>query len=238
MNSRLRQPVGSRANLGGSVVRLVQVTVNGIAQNDSTRCDRDAPAAAVDLCRIWHINFPGMDEGDKPLVWLHGEIKTPPLSAKARLQAGHLLRRLQRGEVLSMPDSRAMPSIGPSAMKKTRLEAKGWKVGSAEEFLGLTPDEAAYVEIRLKLSDALREYRKRKRLTQVQLAELLQSSQSRVAKAEAADESVSLDLLIRSLLALGASHQDLAKVITGGTRTPPAGPRRSGPTRSGAIRSA
>jgi predicted XRE-type DNA-binding protein len=98
--------------------------------------------------------------------------------------------------------------------KKARLEAQGWRVGSAEEFLGLTPEEAAYVDLRLKLSDAVREYRKKKRLTQVQLAELLQSSQSRVAKVEAADESVSLDLLIRSLFALGATHQDLAKVIT------------------------
>ncbi len=99
--------------------------------------------------------------------------------------------------------------------KKARLEAHGWRVGSAEEFLGLTSEEAAYIELRLKLSDAVREYRKKKRLTQVQLADLLQSSQSRVAKAEAADVSVSLDLLIRSLLALGATHQDLAKVITG-----------------------
>lgn len=98
--------------------------------------------------------------------------------------------------------------------KKTRLEAHGWKVGTAEELLGLTPEEAAYVELRLKLSDAVRELRKKRQLTQVQLAELLQSSQSRVAKIEAADESVSLDLLIRSLLALGATQKDLAKVIT------------------------
>ena len=99
--------------------------------------------------------------------------------------------------------------------KRVRLEAKGWKVGSAEEFLGMTPDEAAYVELRLKLSDAVRDLRKKKRLTQIELAELLHSSQSRVAKAEAADESVSLDLLIRSLLALGATDRDLAKAITG-----------------------
>jgi len=98
--------------------------------------------------------------------------------------------------------------------KKARLEAHGWRVGTAEEFLGLPPEEAAYVELRLKLSDAVREFRTRKHLTQVQLAELLESSQSRVAKVESADESVSLDLLIRSLLALGATHQDLAKVIT------------------------
>src|SRR5688572_4830525 len=98
--------------------------------------------------------------------------------------------------------------------KKARLEAHGWRVGTTEELLGLTPEEVAYMELRLKLSDAVREFRKRKHLTQVQLAELLESSQSRVAKVEAADESVSLDLLIRSLLALGATHQDLAKVIT------------------------
>jgi predicted XRE-type DNA-binding protein len=99
--------------------------------------------------------------------------------------------------------------------RKARLESYGWAVGSVEQFLGLTSEEAAYVELRLKLSDAIREYRKKRRLTQSQLADLIQSSQSRVAKAEAADGSVSLDLLIRALLALGATHQDLAKVITG-----------------------
>jgi predicted XRE-type DNA-binding protein len=99
--------------------------------------------------------------------------------------------------------------------KKARLEAQGWRVGWTEGLLGLTPAEAAYVELRLKLSDAVRELRRRKRLTQAQLAEILQSSQSRVAKAEAADETVSLDLLIRLLLALGATDRDLAEVITG-----------------------
>jgi phage-related protein len=49
---------------------------------------------------------------DKPLVWLHGEVKTPPLSQAARIEAGVLLRRLQRGEKLSLPHSRPMPSIG------------------------------------------------------------------------------------------------------------------------------
>lgn len=98
--------------------------------------------------------------------------------------------------------------------KKERLEAKGWKVGSAEEFLGLTPEETAYVELRLKLSEAVRQLRKARSLTQVQLAELLRSSQSRVAKVESADESVSLDLLVRTLFALGASTQDLARVIS------------------------
>lgn len=57
--------------------------------------------------------LPARREGDKPLVWLHGEIKTPPMSESARLEAGYLLRRLQQGELLSMPESRPMPSIGP-----------------------------------------------------------------------------------------------------------------------------
>ncbi len=54
-----------------------------------------------------------MSTEDKPLVWLRGEIKTPPFSPAARIEAGVLLRRLQRGEQLSMPHSRPMPSIGP-----------------------------------------------------------------------------------------------------------------------------
>jgi predicted XRE-type DNA-binding protein len=99
--------------------------------------------------------------------------------------------------------------------KRERLEAHGWKVGTVEEFLGLSSEEAALVELRLNLSRALRELRRNKRLTQTQMARLLHSSQSRVAKAEAADDSVSLDLLIRSLLSLGASNRDLAAWIAG-----------------------
>jgi predicted XRE-type DNA-binding protein len=99
--------------------------------------------------------------------------------------------------------------------KKDRLEAKGWKVGSAAELLGMTAEEAAYVELRIKLSEAVRDFRKENHLTQVEVAELTHSSQSRIAKAEAADRSVSLDLLIRTLLALGATIQDLARVIAG-----------------------
>jgi predicted XRE-type DNA-binding protein len=99
------------------------------------------------------------------------------------------------------------------AAKKKRLERRGWKVGSAAEFLNLTPEEAALVELRLKLADAVRQLRRERHLTQVELARLLGSSQSRVAKLEAAEDSVSLDLLIRSLLALGATTGDLAKVI-------------------------
>ncbi len=98
--------------------------------------------------------------------------------------------------------------------KKRHLEGKGWKVGTAAEFLQLSPEESAYVEIKLALSKNLQERRKHKSLTQEQLARLLKSSQSRVAKMEAGDPSVSLDLLVRSLLILGESRKSLARILS------------------------
>jgi DNA-binding XRE family transcriptional regulator len=100
------------------------------------------------------------------------------------------------------------------AIKRKRLAKKGWKVGTAAEFLDLSAEEVAYIEMKLALSNELRERRRRKRLTQAQLARLIKSSQSRVAKMEAGDPDVSLDLLIKSLLALGASKKDLAKSMS------------------------
>ena len=97
--------------------------------------------------------------------------------------------------------------------KKARLEAKGWKVGTASEFLKLSAEESAYVEMKLALSRSLQERRRRKRLTQHELARLLRSSQSRVAKMEAGDPSVSIDLLIRSLLVLGTPKKTLLRTI-------------------------
>lgn len=98
--------------------------------------------------------------------------------------------------------------------KRERLEKKGWKIGSTEEFLGLSPEEAAYIDLKLRLGQTLLRHRKKGNLTQVELARRINSSQSRVAKMEGGDPSVSLDLLIRSLLVLGASKEDLAEVIT------------------------
>jgi len=97
--------------------------------------------------------------------------------------------------------------------KKRRLEAKGWKVGTVKEFLGLSDEESAYIELKIRLAEALRQRRQEKGLSQVDLAEKLQSSQSRVAKMEAGDPSVSVDLLIRSLITLGASNRELSRII-------------------------
>ncbi len=101
--------------------------------------------------------------------------------------------------------------------KQKRLEAKGWKVGTAAQFLKLTSEEAAYVELKVALGSKLKELRRQKRLSQAELARRLGSSQSRVAKIEAADPSVSIDLLIRSLIALGVTREGLARVIASPT---------------------
>jgi ribosome-binding protein aMBF1 (putative translation factor) len=99
------------------------------------------------------------------------------------------------------------------AEKKKRLEAKGWKVGSTAEFLKLNAEETAYIELKLALSKALQGLRKSKKLTQVDLAKRIKSSQSRVAKMEAADTSVSVDLMFRSLFALGASKKKVVGML-------------------------
>lgn len=98
--------------------------------------------------------------------------------------------------------------------KRKRLEVKGWRVGDARAFLGLSGPEAEFVELKLRLARTLREKRLARGLGQVALAKLLHSGQSRVAKMEAADASVSLDLLIRSLQALGTSNPELGRIIS------------------------
>lgn len=81
--------------------------------------------------------------------------------------------------------------------KQVRLRQRGWTVGTAAEFLALPPEEAAFVEIKLALSDALRAQRQQAQLSQAQVAKQLGSSQSRVAKMEAGHAPVALDLLTR-----------------------------------------
>ena len=99
------------------------------------------------------------------------------------------------------------------ASKRKKLEAAGWKVGSTREFLGLSDEEAAFVELKLTLSNSLKKCRTNQGLSQTELAKRLRSSQSRVAKMEASDPAVSIDLLIRALLAAGAKKKDIAKAI-------------------------
>lgn len=98
-------------------------------------------------------------------------------------------------------------------VKRKSLEAKGWKLGDATAFLHLSKEEAAFIEMKLSLGRALRLRRKRQGLSQMEFARRIKSSQSRVAKMEGGDASVSVDLMIKSLLALGMSRQEVAKYI-------------------------
>ena len=95
--------------------------------------------------------------------------------------------------------------------KKRRLEAAGWKETTVQEFLNLSEADVQYIEMKLALSRLLRLVRERRRLTQTKAAALLKTSQSRLARMEAGDPSVSLDLLVRGLFALGATPRDLLK---------------------------
>ena len=97
--------------------------------------------------------------------------------------------------------------------KKRKLESGGWTIGTAGEFLGLTDEEEALIELKLALADAIKDMRRRRKLTQQQLGHELGSSQSRVAKMEAADISVSIDLMVRSLLKMGTSRKKVASYI-------------------------
>ena len=98
--------------------------------------------------------------------------------------------------------------------KRRSLAKAGWRLGSAKDFLGLTDEEEAVIEVKLALARAVREQREKKELTQDQLGRMLGSSQSRVAKMEAGDRSVSIDLLVRSLLRMGSSPRELARCLS------------------------
>jgi DNA-binding transcriptional regulator YiaG len=152
-----------------------------------------------------------MPPTDRLLVWLDGEIKTPALFPEAGIEAGLLLRTPKRGERLGMPHSRPM-----TKNKRDRIAVHGWRFGDAAGFLGLTREEAALVETKLALSGSVRNRRTSQGLSQAELAQRLRSSQSRVAKMEAADPTVSADLLLRALFALGATPKEVALAIRAG----------------------
>jgi predicted XRE-type DNA-binding protein len=104
------------------------------------------------------------------------------------------------------------------ASKRKRLEARGWVVGDVKTFLGLSDEESEFIEMKLALAESLKLRRTQQGMTQIQLAKRLESSQSRVAKMEGGDGSVSLDLLVRSLLTVGLTRREIAKVIAGKSR--------------------
>ena len=98
--------------------------------------------------------------------------------------------------------------------KQKRLEKAGWRVGSASEFLGLSAAEEELVAMKLSLSARLKKARERRQITQTDLAKRMGSSQSRVAKMEAGDPGVSLDMLVQGLLAVGATRKQIAAAFS------------------------
>ena len=111
--------------------------------------------------------------------------------------------------------------------KAERLRAAGWKVGSVREFLNLSDEDVALIELKLAFADLIREARQQRDLTQSGLAKLIGSSQSRVAKMESGDASVSLDLMFRTAFSLGLSTSDLGKRFAK-PRRPRGGARKAG----------
>jgi hypothetical protein len=97
--------------------------------------------------------------------------------------------------------------------KRQKLGRAGWRVGDVAEFLELSPAEAEFVELKLALARGLRARREENGLAQREVALRTGSSQSRVAKMEAADDTVTVDLLIRTLLSLGASRSEVARLV-------------------------
>jgi DNA-binding XRE family transcriptional regulator len=100
------------------------------------------------------------------------------------------------------------------ASKRKRLESAGYKVGNAADFLGLSTEEAALIDMKVKLSIQLVELRKKGGISQTALANMIGSSQSRVAKMEACDSSVSMDLMFKTAFALGADQKKIGTFIT------------------------
>lgn len=99
------------------------------------------------------------------------------------------------------------------AARIRKLEAAGFKVGSADEYLGLSTEESALVSLRLSVAAAVRRRRLQSNCSQAELARRIGSSQSRIAKLEAAEPDVSLDLLFRAFFATGANRRDLTKIL-------------------------
>ena len=99
---------------------------------------------------------------------------------------------------------------------RARLERAGFHFGTVKEFLGLSDEEAAFLELKLALATDLQRRRTADGMTQAEVAVRLGTSQSRVAKMEAADKSVSIDLLVRALFALGVPRRTLGRLISSG----------------------
>ena len=99
------------------------------------------------------------------------------------------------------------------ARKIARLERAGWKTTTVQEFLGLSDDDMVIIEVKVALAKRLKQQRARTGMSQVEVAKIVRSSQPRVAKMEAADKSVSIDLLVKALVRTGVSIQEIGRSL-------------------------
>ena len=104
-------------------------------------------------------------------------------------------------------------SDSKEARKLARLEKAGWKTVTVQGFLGLSNEEMAVIEVKVALARRLREQRARAGLSQTRIARIIRTSQPRVAKMEAADKTVSIDLLVKALLKTGVSVQEIGRSL-------------------------
>jgi predicted XRE-type DNA-binding protein len=104
-------------------------------------------------------------------------------------------------------------SESKEARKAARLEGAGWKTVTVQDFLGLSDDDMAIIEVKVALAKRLRTQRTRAGLSQVEVAKIVRSSQPRVAKMEAADKTVSIDLLVKALVKTGVSVQEIGRSL-------------------------
>lgn len=97
--------------------------------------------------------------------------------------------------------------------KRKRLEKQGWKAGSADEFLGLSAEETAYIELKIDLGRFLAKERRQRKLTQAEAGGRAGTNQAGFARMEKGDPSVSIDRIVKSLFALGCSRDSLARAL-------------------------
>ena len=159
-----------------------------------------------DAGQSWRVIY--RTDPDAVLVVSSFSKKTNKMPKAVIVQARKLLREVRRG--LTM-DWRPLMSV--SRKKKAKVEAMGGQVTSVEEWLELTPEDVAVIDMKIRLGESLRDRRRRKRLSQEGVAKILQTSQGRVSKLERGQAT--LDQLTRSLLALGGSAKEVARAISG-----------------------
>lgn len=122
------------------------------------------------------------------------------------------------------------------ASKRKKLEAAGYKVGNAADFLGLSPEEAALIDLKVNLASQLVALRKKVRVSQETLAKRIGSSQSRIAKMEACDSSVSMDLMFKTAFALGADQKMIGRIVASSASKGVASPNKATAKKKAAVK--